>query len=283
MRVLIVALLALGVASTAQAASETLKRIKNNGEIRIGYREATEPFSFKGEDGRVVGYSIDMCGRIATGVKTELGVKDLKTTYVPVTLTDRFDALESGKIDILCAATTITLSRMAKMDFTVMTFVTGGGFMSLASAPIQLATELSGKTVAVVAGSTSETGFATFLEESFIDANIVKAASLEAAQRMLDAGEADVVAGDQIGLIGQIVVSEDPRKYKIAEDLFSYEPYALAVQRDDPEFLLIANRALVRTYRTGQFKQVYDQWFGRIGLRPTPILQAMYTIFSFPE
>lgn len=283
MRTLMITLLMLGLASTVQAASDTLNRIKKSGEIRFGYRAATEPFSFKNDDGRAAGYSIDLCARIATAVKTELGLKDLKTTYVEVKLKDRFDAVESGKIDILCAATTITLGRMEKVDFTVMTFVTGGGVMSRTSAPIQLTTELAGKTVAVVAESTSESGFAAFLEKSFIEAKIVKADSLEAGQRMLNAGEVDAVAGDQIGLIGQIVVSEDPRAYKIAEDLYSYEPYGLAVKRGDTEFLMIANRALVRTYRTGQFKPIYDQWLGRIGLRPTPILQAMFTLFSFPE
>ena len=283
MRSFIIALALLGLAGTAQAASDTLNRIKDSGEIRFGYRAATEPFSFTNDDGRAAGYSIDLCARIATAVKTELGLKDLKTTYVEVNLKNRFDAVASGKIDILCAATTITLGRMEKVDFTVMTFVTGGGVMSRASAPVKLTADLAGKTIAVVAGSTSETGFPSFLEQSFIDANITKAESLEAARGMLDAGKVDAVAGDQISLIGQIVTSEDPRAYKIAEDLFSYEPYGLVVQRGDTEFLMLANRALVRTYRTGQFKPIYDQWLGRIGLRPTPILQAMFTLFSFPE
>lgn len=283
MRSFMIVLLMLGLASTVQAAPDTLKRIKDNGEIRIGYREATEPFSFKADDGRAAGYSIDLCGRVATAVQTKLGLKELKTTYVPVTVKDRFDAVASGKIDILCAATTITLSRMEQVDFTVMTFVTGGGIMSRTSAPIQMSTELTGKKVAVVAGSTSEQAFADFLEANFIEATIVKADSIEAGQRMLDAGKVDAVAGDQIGLIGQIVVSEDPRAYKIAEDLYSYEPYGLVVARGDTEFLMVANRALVRTYRTGQFKQIYDQWLGRIGLRPTPVLQAMFVLFSFPE
>lgn len=283
MRSIMLAILLLGLVGTANAASDTLKRIKDKGEIRVGFREATEPFSFKGQDGQAVGYSIDLCKRVATAVQTELGLKELKTVFVPVTISDRFDAVASGKVDILCAASTITLGRMEKVDFTVMTFVTGGGIMSRTSSPIQTAAELAGKTVAVVAGSTSETAFAAFLKDNFIEAKVAKADSIEAAQRKLDAGEVDAVAGDQIGLIGQMVASGDPRAYALAEDLYSYEPYGLAVARGDAEFLMVANRALVRTYRTGQFKGIYDQWFGRIGLRPTPVLQAMFAIFSFPE
>lgn len=281
MRPLFMALLLLSLVGVAQA--DTLKRIKDNGEIRIGYRESMEPFSFTADDGRAVGYSIDLCTRVATAVQTELGLKELKPVYVPVKISDRFDAVASGKIDILCAASTITLGRMQQVDFTVMTFVTGGGIMSRTSAPVTTAAELAGKKVAVVAGSTSETAFATFLKDNFIEAEIEKADSLADAQNKLDAGEVDAVAGDQIGLIGQMVASGDPRAYALADDLYSYEPYGLAVARGDSEFLLVANRALVRTYRTGQFKKIYDQWFGRMGLRPTPVLQAMFAIFSFPE
>ena len=283
MRSIIMALLLLGLVGTANAASDTLKRIKDKGEIRIGYRQAMEPFSFESQEGQAVGYSIDLCKRVATAVQTDLGLKELKTTYVPVTISDRFDAIASGKIDILCAASTITLGRMEQVDFSVMTFVTGGGIMSRTSGPIGNASELAGKTVAVVAGSTSETAFATFLKDNFIEAKVVKADSLEAAKQKLEAGEVDAVAGDQIALIGQMVASGDPRAYTLAEDLYSYEPYGLAMARGDAEFALVVNRALERTYRTGQFKGIYDQWFGRIGLRPTPVLQAMFAIFSFPE
>jgi ABC-type amino acid transport substrate-binding protein len=283
MRSIIMAILLVTLLGATNATADTIKRIKDNGEIRIGYRQSMEPFSFEGQDGQAVGYSIDLCKRVATAVQTDLGLKDLKTTFVPVTLSDRFDAVASGKIDILCAASTITLGRMEKVDFSVMTFVTGGGIMSRESSAIRNASELAGKKIAVAAGTTAETAFATFLKDNFIEADLVKADSLEAAKQKLEAGEVDAVAGDQIALIGQMVASGDPRAFVLAEDLYSYEPYGLAMARGDAEFALIVNRALVRTYRTGQFKGIYDQWFGRIGLRPTPVLQAMFAIFSFPE
>jgi ABC-type amino acid transport substrate-binding protein len=283
MRSIIMAILLVTLLGATNATADTIKRIKDNGEIRIGYRQSMEPFSFEGQDGQAVGYSIDLCKRVATAVQTDLGLKDLKTTFVPVTLSDRFDAVASGKIDILCAASTITLGRMEKVDFSVMTFVTGGGIMSRESSAIRNASELAGKKIAVAAGTTAETAFATFLKDNFIEADLVKADSLEAAKQKLEAGEVDAVAGDQIALIGQMVASGDPRAFVLAEDLYSYEPYGLAIARGDAEFALIVNRALVRTYRTGQFKGIYDQWFGRIGLRPTPVLQAMFAIFSFPE
>ena len=84
-------------------------------------------------------------------------------------------------------------------------------------------------------------------------------------------------------LIGQLLAGADPRSYVIAEDLYSYEPYGLAVRRGDADFRLIVDRTLARVYRTGQFMQIYDKWFGRAGVRPSGLLQAMYKIFALPE
>jgi glutamate/aspartate transport system substrate-binding protein len=282
MREFIVLLLSFGLLGTADAASATLKRIKDRGEIRVGY-DAAEPFSFEGADGQATGYSVELCGRVAEAVRTNLGLKELKISHVSLTVAERFDAVASGKVDILCSGSTITLGRMEKVDFSLMIFVTGGGVMSRASAPVALISDLAGKRVAVTAGTTAETALATFLKDNFIDAEIVTADSNEAALGMLDQGQVDAVANDQIVLIGQLVASGEPRNYAIAEDLYSYEPYGLVVPHNDGEFRLVVDRALARIYRTGQFKPLYDKWFGRIGLRPTPILQAMYKIKALPE
>lgn len=277
-------LAALGTLGTAQAASKgTLDRIKERGEIRIGYREATEPFSFKDSEGNASGYSVELCQRIAAAVKDELKMKDLGIVYVPVSVKERFEAVASSKVDILCSATTITLKRMETVDFSLMTFVTGGGILSLATAPVAMVGDLGGKRVAVIRGTTTETALKDYLAESMIDARLVASDSIEDALVMLEAEEVDAVADDQIVLIGQVMVSGDPRAYSIAPDLFSYEPYGLALPRNDAAFSLVANRALARLYRTGQNRQLYEKWFGRAGVQPSPILQAMYKLLALPE
>ena len=277
--ILMIGLLALaGVADAG-----TLKRIADSGEIKIGYRAATEPFSFQDAEGKATGYSVELCQRIAEAVRTELKRDNLKITYVPVTLEERFDAVASKKVDLLCSATTITLSRLEKVDFSLLTFVTGGSLMSRSNAPIQTTSELAGKKVAVISGTTTEAALADYLKENFIDATTVAADSIEAARNLLAQGEVDAVADDQIVLIGQIIASGTPKDFTLAQDLFSYEPYGLALARDDGEFRLVVDRTLARIYRTGQFKELYSKWFLRFGLKPTPILQAMYKLQGLPE
>src|SRR5262245_26967174 len=141
----------------AQASAGTLDQIKKSGEIRIGYRTDAPPMAFKDSNGAAAGYSVDLCRRIATAVKEELKLSDLKVTFVPLTSEDRIAAIVDNKADIECGSTTVTLSREQKVDFTLMTFVTGGSLLSLAGSGINAGGDLNGKSVAVVTGTTSQT------------------------------------------------------------------------------------------------------------------------------
>ena len=101
--------------------------------------------------------------------------------------------------------------------------------------------------------------------------------------RLLSAKEVAALASDQIVLIGLILQASDPRKYALAHDLFSFEPYAFMVRRNDADFRLVANRALAQIYRSGQIEQLYQRWFGQVGVKPSPVLGAMYVLQALPE
>ena len=267
----------------ALATAGTLDQIRKSGEIRIGYRTDAPPLAFSDSTGQAAGYSVDLCKRIATAVKDELKLADLKVTYVPLTSADRLDAIVNNKADIECGATTVTLSRAAKVDFTLMTFVTGGSLLSLAASSVNALSDATGKSVAVVAGTTSEAALRNAITKNLIDAKVVSVANREEAMKQLDAGQVAAFASDQIVLIGQIMQAADPKKYSLARELFSFEPYAFVVRRDDSEFRLVANRAIAQIYRSGQIEQLYGRWFGQAGIKPSPVLSAMYALQALPE
>ena len=273
----------ISCALPALALGGTLEQIKKSGEIRIGYRTDAPPLAFNDASGQAAGYSVDLCKRIATAVKEKLKLADLKVTFVPLTSADRLDAIVKNKADIECGATTVTLSREEKVDFTLMTFVTGGSLLSLADSNVNALGDVAGKSVAVVTGTTSEAALKTALTKNLVDAKVVTVASREEGMKQLEASQVVAFASDQIVLIGQIMQSADPKKYKLARELFSYEPYAFVVRRGDSDFRLEANRALAQVYRTGQIEQLYSRWFGQAGLKPSPVLNAMYALHSLPE
>ena len=281
--IVLASLLTLSFGVSADKLTGTLKKIADSGSITIGYNGDSAPFSFVDETGNPVGYSVDLCRRIATATKEKLGLAKLEVKYVEVNLHDRFEAVESGKIDIECGSSTITLSRLARVDFTLRTFVTGGALVSKVDAPIRMTADIGGKIVAVIKNTTTESALRVYLEESLVDAELQLVDTDTEGMRLLDDGKVDAFASDQVVLIGQIVQSDDPKGYVLSQDLFSFEPYGLMLRRNDADFRLVANRSIAQIYRTGQYRALFERWFGRVGLKPSPVLVAMYRMEALSE
>ncbi len=269
----------------ALMAQGTLERIKERGEFLLGYDPDSRPLSFV-ENGEPAGYSVDICRRIAVGVREHLKLPDMKITYVPLTLENRFDAVVDGKVDIECASTTMTLGRQERVDFTLMTFVTGGTFLSRAKDRIATMEDLKGKRIGVIRGVTAESALKAHLSEKLIDARVVNVADADDGLAKLQGGDIDAYASDQVVLIGDVtkaLAANTKVDVSFADELFSYEPYALMVRRDDAEFRLVANRVISQIFRSGQFAQLYQEWIGSNGLQPSPLLLAMYQVQALSE
>ena len=126
LRLLLASLVAFLVAGAATAASPTLDRIKASGTITFGYRDGAAPFSAKQRNGQVRGYSVELCEKVAAAVGRTLGLANLKVVWKPVDSETRITDVVANKVDAECGTTTITLSRMEKVDFSVPIFVDGG-------------------------------------------------------------------------------------------------------------------------------------------------------------
>ena len=280
---LLVLALLLTYGSHAAAADGTLARIAKRGELKIGYDKDSEPMSFVDKDGNPAGYSVDLCRRIASAVKTELKRDDLKVTWVAMDFDGDFKSMVKGDVDLECGSTTITLDRYKLIDFSVMTFVTGGSFVSRATQPINTLADLAGKSVAVIPGTTTETALKQQLKDGLIDAKVVSVKDHVEGMTKLDAGQVAALASDQMLLIGQLMKSKNVKNYALSNDLYSYEPYGLVVPKDDAAFRLVVNRALVQMYRNNQYVDIYGRWIGSFGIKPSPVLVSMFAIQQFSD
>ncbi len=267
----------------AQDSEGTLEKIARTGEFVIGYRTDASPLSYENADGQPSGYSVDLCRRIAAGVKAHLGKEDIEVKFVRVTSDERISAVVTGKIDIECGSTTVTLSRQEQVDFTLPTFVTGGSVLSLTKNGIHDMSDLSGKQVGAVKDTTTVEQLRSYLQQNLIDAELVIVADRKEGMKQLNRGDIEAFASDQIVLIGQIIEALYPKQYSLADETFSYEPYGFVVRRNDADFRLVANRAITQLYRSGQHISIFNKWIGRIGIRPSPILVAMYQLNTLPE
>ena len=285
-RLLLLAAALASVTLAAPAADEltqTLKRIDETGTINFGYRVDQTPMSFDRGDNQPAGYSVELCNRIADGVKQALGRDDIRVRYHAVTAETRFEAIRAGKIDMLCGATTRTLSRAQIIGFTQSTFVTGGALLSHKDAPIDHLEDLVGKRVAVVTNTTTIAALRGLLGELGLDVEVVEVASTKEGADMLERKQVDAFAADEVVLIGQVIARGGRDTYAISEELFSFEPFALALARGDADFQLVADRVLSRLNREGGIVPIYKKWFGSFGRKPPDALLALYQLNSIPE
>jgi len=260
----------------------TLDQIKQTGKIRIGFRESEPPMSFLDNDANPVGYAIDLCKHIVTDVKRAIG-QEVKIEYVPVTTKSRFTALADNKIDILCGSTTKTLSRSKLVDFSQLTFVTGASFMTLKGGEFNELSALDGKKVGVVRDTTTIETLKLMLKETFTDAEVVPFDSAPGALDSLRKGGIAAFSSDQVVLIGLVLTAEDRDNFAISPQVFSFEPFALAVKRNDADFRLVVNSVLSKLYRTRQIDQLYDKWFGGFSKKRPPLHNALYQLNATPE
>jgi glutamate/aspartate transport system substrate-binding protein len=266
----------------AQHPQSTLDKIKTTKTISLGYRESSFPFSYIGEDKKPAGYSVDLCTRIAAGVQQQLSLADLTIKWVVVTPENRLAMVANGTIDLECGSTTNTLSRQEQVDFSYMTFVDGASMLVHSNANIDRLSDIAGKRIAVIPGTTTEKVTAEALQKAKLPVQMITVKEHAEGIAALENGTADAYASDRVILIGLAMTSKDPSKWAIADQYFSYEPYGLVLRRGDPDFRLAVNRVLARLYRSGEIVPVYERWFGSFE-RTSNLLQAMYLLHSLPE
>jgi glutamate/aspartate transport system substrate-binding protein len=269
-------------ASSIAIASPTLDRIRDSGTITFAYRDHAAPFSFTDRDGRARGYSTELCVAVAAAIQEALKLSSLKIVWERVDAANRLEAVQSGRADAECGTTTITLSRMQKVDFSVPIFVDGGSVLVRAKSKIVKLADLRGRKIAVIAGTTTEQALVSAFDVLDAKATLVPVADATEGLALLTAGKADGYAGDRIVLTSLKQNAPAGGVLALLGTDFSYEPYGIVVRRDDPDFRLAVNRALVDLYKRGGIDPIFQRWLAPLG-RPSPLLHSMYYLSSLPD
>ena len=286
-RSFLVAALLAAAAGQALAASPVLDRVKATGTITFGYRDGAAPFSARQRNGAVRGYSVELCEKVADAVKRTLGLQKLEIVWKPVDSQTRISDVAGHKIDAECGSTTITLSRMERVDFSLPIFVDGGsalvraGAGAPAPAPASLS-ELAGKRIAVMPATTTETALRKALAVTGVTATMVMVKDPGAGLAQLLDGKVEAYASDRLMLVRLRADSSKAAELALLDSDFSFEPYALVLPRDDPDFRLLVNRTLVGLYKSGEIDPIFIRWLGAYG-QPGALLNAMFYLNALPE
>ena len=282
MLLVLAVLMCAGGAALAQPVPDTLGRIKASKTINVGYSPDSLPFSFAGPDQKPAGFSIDLCARVIAAIGRAVAAPDLKVNWVPGTVGERLQMVKSGKLDLECANTTRTLSRMRDVDFSSLVFIDTGGFLVRAEPPVNRLTDLNGKKIAVIKGTTTEQRLLGQLKARLVNAEVIAVTDGNEGIARLENGSADAFASDKLKLIGFMAQSKAPDRLSMLQEDLSFEPYAFALPRADASFRYEVDRALTQVYASPEIDSIFDRWLGKFG-RPTGLLAAMYLLNTIPE
>lgn len=271
------------LALSLPVAAQTLDKVRKSGVLTLGYIDGAAPFSFTDGNGQPQGYSVELCKAVAEGVTEQLKRQGLKVRWVKLTIQDRIDAVRTGKVDLECSTTTWTLSRQQLVDFSLVTFVDGGSLLVRSDAQLAHLADFGGKRIAAISGTTTERSLRQQLERRSVKAELVPIKTRDEGLTLLREGQVDALASDRTALIGVVVMSgSGGGQYKLLDQDFSIEQYALMLRRGDHDFRLAVNRVLARIYRSGDIEQIYGRWLGPLG-PPSVLLSATYFIQNLAE
>ena len=265
----------------AQTSSGRLGAIASSKVIKIAHRVDATPFSFVNDRNEPAGYTIDVCKQVITSLERLLGVPSLKVEWVPVTTQTRFEVIAGGKADLECGSSTVTLGRMKIVDFSNYVFVESTGLAVRTASGITSLKDVSGKKIAVIAGTTNENAIRLQNRQLQLNAVIVPLRDREEVITALDNGSVDAFASDKLLLAGTRFKSV--QNLRMLPDDLSIEPYAIVLPRGDWEFRLAVNTALAEIFRGPEIRKTFDRWFAQIGLQPGPFLIAAYMFGALPE
>jgi polar amino acid transport system substrate-binding protein len=260
--VLLVGVAAAGVrtASAEDCTASVLDRIRESGEITIGVRKDAPPHSYIADDGSPAGYTVTVCEQAIANLRHQLGLSKLLIRHKVVDATDRFQAVADGRIDLLCGAATITLTRREIVDFTIPTFADGASVLMVKGSSEDF-TALDGKRIGVRAGTTTEDALEASLKSYGMTAEVVPVADHTEGLEGVENGTLQAYFGDQSILYALKDSSAQKDRLVVAGNTLTLELHGLALRLGDYRFRLALDRALSQMYRDGRMAAIWEQTF----------------------
>ena len=231
---LIIALAVAAGSSIPVATAQTLKTVKDRGQLSCGVSQGLPGFSSPDDKGNWTGLDVDVCRAIAAAIFNDT----TKVKFVPLSAKDRFTALQSGEIDVLSRNTTWTLSRDTTLgaNFTGVTYYDGQGFLVKKSLKVNSALELNSASVCVQTGTTTEQNLADYFKGNNMKYEVIAFGTADEAVKAYESGRCDVFTTDVSGLYAERLKLANPADHAVLPEVISKEPLGPMVRHGDDQW-----------------------------------------------
>ncbi|MEA2658877.1 MAG: glutamate/aspartate transport system substrate-binding protein [Candidatus Binatota bacterium] len=247
--------------------SQTLEKIDKAGTLVIGTRTGSPPFAFVNKNNEWVGFSIELVERTVLPVLSKKLNKSIKLEKKESTPQTRIPLLTSNAVDLIAETMTDTQSRRDSVEFSLTFFVTGAQFLVKKGSPIKGIQTIAGRRIAAQQGSTN----ARIVRERAPTAKLLEFPDQPAAFQALAQGQVQAYTNDGIQLAGLKAKAPKPDDWAVVGEFYSYEPYGMAMRKNDSDFRQAVNTGLMDAIASGLYFEIYEKWFGPKGEVPYPL------------
>ncbi len=261
LRSFVLALAMVTVSAPAWVWADTLQTIRSTGVIRLAHRDGAVPFSYVDDSGHPLGFTVDLCSRLANNLREQLKIPSLRTQWIRVESAERMQVVKDGKVDMECGSTTNNSERRQQYAFSMPIYLAGIKIMSRKNLAAQSTDQLMGKRVAANTGTTAARLLGVNNRERFTGISVVETKDHAEAWKLLQEGKVDAWVTDDVLLAAYRATSLTPEMFILSERFLTIEPYGIVLRHDDAELLAILNKEIARMMRSGEFKRLYDTWF----------------------
>lgn len=258
-------------------AEPTLQRILQTQKIRLGVRQTLKPYSFM-ENGKPTGYVVEICQHVVERLQQKKKLPKLDVEYVPIELTNRFEKIKKGEIDLACDAVNINQKVANEVAPSYIVHLSGVRILVPEKSAIMHFGDLREKKVAVC----KECSHRTKLEQ--LDKNFVlhlkqvpMKDSLD-AYKEVEAGRVDAAAVGHGSASAALRGQSKERPLRFLDGFLSVEEIAIGLPPGEPEFKKLFNQELASFMVEGEIKKVFLNWFDSKDMNA-----YMREIFSYPS
>ncbi|MFG1359055.1 amino acid ABC transporter substrate-binding protein [Xanthobacter pseudotagetidis] len=233
---------AIALVGTNANAQQTLKSVKDRGELACGVSKGLPGFSAPDASGRWSGFDVDLCRAVAAAVLGDAN----KVKFVPLNAEERFPALQKGEVDLLSRNSTWTLEREAKLGllFAGISYYDGQGFLVPNARKLTSSLELDNSKVCIQAGTTAAAATEDYFKTNNMKLELISVPNSADMVKAYDEGKCDTLTTDVSQLYALRLNMKKPGDHIVLPDVISKEPLGPVVRQGDDQWFNVVKWSL---------------------------------------
>ncbi|MEU8320292.1 ABC transporter substrate-binding protein [Nonomuraea sp. NPDC048881] len=244
-----------GSTTGASASAAGGVKLVQPGKLTVCTNIPYEPFQFKDDSGKIVGFDVDIVDLAAKKLGVTQNIVDIDFAVIKSGA-----AMAAGKCDVAAAGMTITDERKQNIDFSEPYFDATQALLAKKGSGAKSLEDVKAKNLKL--GAQASTTGLDYVKKQGL--NPTEYADSAKELLALQAGQADVIVQDLPVVLTWLKKPEIAEKFELIASLDTGEQYGIGLKKGaDPTLLKTINEEITKAKQDGNYEKIYVKWFGK--------------------